>query len=45
MERLLARGVRHFKFVDRTFNLGIATRLRILRLLPRTVSRGPVPAF
>jgi hypothetical protein len=25
MERLLARGVRHFKFVDRTFNLGIAT--------------------
>lgn len=30
MERLLARGVRHFKFVDRTFNLGLATSLRIL---------------
>jgi radical SAM superfamily enzyme YgiQ (UPF0313 family) len=31
MERLLARGVRHFKFVDRTFNLGIATAAAILR--------------
>jgi hypothetical protein len=31
MERLLARGVRHFKFVDRTFNLGIATATAILR--------------
>ena len=31
MERLLARGVRHFKFVDRTFNLGIAAATAILR--------------
>ncbi|MBL8752850.1 MAG: DUF4080 domain-containing protein [Planctomycetes bacterium] len=31
MERLLARGVRHFKFVDRTFNLGIASAAAILR--------------
>jgi radical SAM superfamily enzyme YgiQ (UPF0313 family) len=29
-ERLLARGVRHFKFVDRTFNLGLDTSLAIL---------------
>jgi hypothetical protein len=31
MERLLARGLRHFKFVDRTFNLGIAHAIAILR--------------
>lgn len=31
MGRLLERGVRHFKFVDRTFNLGIATAVAILR--------------
>lgn len=31
MERLLARGVRHFKFVDRTFNLGIGPAAAILR--------------
>ncbi len=31
MAELLARGVRHFKFVDRTFNLGIATATAILR--------------
>jgi hypothetical protein len=30
MQRLLDRGVRHFKFVDRTFNLGLAASLRIL---------------
>ncbi len=30
MERLLARGVRHFKFVDRTFNLHLPTSRRIL---------------
>jgi len=30
MERLLERGVRHFKFVDRTFNLHIETSRRIL---------------
>ena len=31
MQRLLDRGVKHFKFVDRTFNLGIATAVAILR--------------
>jgi hypothetical protein len=31
MERLLQRGVRHFKFVDRTFNLGIDGAAAILR--------------
>jgi hypothetical protein len=31
MQRLLDRGVRHFKFVDRTFNLGIANAAAILR--------------
>ncbi len=30
LQRLLDRGVQHFKFVDRTFNLGMATSLRIL---------------
>ncbi len=30
MARLHERGVRHFKFVDRTFNLNIATSIRIL---------------
>lgn len=30
MDRLLVRGVRHFKFVDRTFNLHLPTSRRIL---------------
>lgn len=30
MERLLARGVRHFKFVDRTFNLNLRVSSAIL---------------
>src|SRR6185436_18680272 len=30
MQKLLDRGVRHFKFVDRTFNLNIATSRAIL---------------
>lgn len=30
LERLHARGARHFRFVDRTFNLRIAAALRIL---------------
>ncbi|MBK8474755.1 MAG: DUF4080 domain-containing protein [Opitutaceae bacterium] len=30
VDRLLARGVRHFKFVDRTFNLHLPTSRRIL---------------
>lgn len=31
MGELLERGLRHFKFVDRTFNLGIADAVAILR--------------
>lgn len=31
MERLYVRGARHFKFVDRTFNLNVATSRRILQ--------------
>ena len=31
MERLYQRGARHFKFVDRTFNLNLKTSARILR--------------
>ncbi len=31
MERLLARGVQHFKFVDRTFNLNLPTSSAILQ--------------
>jgi len=30
MEKLYIRGVRHFKFVDRTFNLKAATSIRIM---------------
>ena len=31
MQKLLYLGVLHFKFVDRTFNLGIETAVGILR--------------
>jgi hypothetical protein len=30
LERLLQRGVKHFKFVDRTFNLNLSTSKAIL---------------
>ncbi len=40
MDRLLARGVRHFKFVDRTFNLGLATSLRILEFFRERLAAG-----
>lgn len=40
MERLLARGLRHFKFVDRTFNLGIATATTILRFFRERWQQG-----
>ncbi len=51
LERLLARGVRHFKFVDRTFNLHLPTSRRILEFflerMPETESQSggaaPVP--
>jgi radical SAM superfamily enzyme YgiQ (UPF0313 family) len=40
MDRLLARGVRHFKFVDRTFNLNIATSRRILEFFLERLAPG-----
>ncbi|MFO1055269.1 MAG: DUF4080 domain-containing protein [Planctomycetota bacterium] len=40
MQGLLDRGVQHFKFVDRTFNLGIATSLRILRFFRERLRDG-----
>ncbi len=50
MERLLVRGVRHFKFVDRTFNLHLPTARRILGFFlarmaeaPTGGGTGPVP--
>jgi len=45
MDRLLARGVRHFKFVDRTFNLHLPTSRRILGFfLARMAEAGGEPA-
>jgi radical SAM superfamily enzyme YgiQ (UPF0313 family) len=50
MERLLARGVRHFKFVDRTFNLNVETSRRILEFFlgrmaaPVCGGTDPVPS-
>jgi hypothetical protein len=41
MERLLARGVRHFKFVDRTFNLHLPTSRRILEFFLERMAEVP----
>ncbi|MDD5349303.1 MAG: DUF4080 domain-containing protein [Chthoniobacteraceae bacterium] len=40
MERLLARGARQFKFVDRTFNLHLPTSLAILDFFRRRCQPG-----
>lgn len=40
MERLMDRGVRHFKFVDRTFNLSIATSRAILEFFLERYAPG-----
>lgn len=40
LQRLLDRGARHFKFVDRTFNLHIATARAILEFLLRRHREG-----
>ncbi|MBI3897002.1 MAG: DUF4080 domain-containing protein [Gammaproteobacteria bacterium] len=40
MQRLFDRGVRHFKFVDRTFNLNIKTSLRILEFFLERMTEG-----
>jgi radical SAM superfamily enzyme YgiQ (UPF0313 family) len=40
MERLFARGVRHFKFVDRTFNLNLAVTHRIIEFFLERMQPG-----
>jgi radical SAM superfamily enzyme YgiQ (UPF0313 family) len=40
MDRLFARGVRHFKFVDRTFNLHIETGRKILEFFLARMEPG-----
>ncbi|MBI3557475.1 MAG: DUF4080 domain-containing protein [Deltaproteobacteria bacterium] len=40
MDKLIARGARQFKFVDRTFNLSIATSSRILRFFLDRIGQG-----
>jgi radical SAM superfamily enzyme YgiQ (UPF0313 family) len=40
MEQLIQRGVRQFKFVDRTFNLSISTSARILNFFLDRISFG-----
>jgi len=40
LERLLTRGVLHFKFVDRTFNLNLATGRRILEFFLERIRSG-----
>jgi radical SAM superfamily enzyme YgiQ (UPF0313 family) len=40
MDRLIQRGARQFKFVDRTFNLSAATSTRILKFFLERVSQG-----
>lgn len=40
MQRLLDRGVRHFKFVDRTFNLNVAEGIMILEFFLRHLDLG-----
>ncbi len=40
MESLLARGLRHFKFVDRTFNLSIASSAAILEFFLERATPG-----
>jgi len=40
LDKLLARGVLHFKFVDRTFNLNLATGRRILEFFLERLKPG-----
>ncbi len=40
MDRLIERGARQFKFVDRTFNLSAATSIRILEFFLERISKG-----
>ena len=41
LRRLYARGARHFKFVDRTFNLKVATSARILDFFLALIETRP----
>jgi radical SAM superfamily enzyme YgiQ (UPF0313 family) len=41
LERLYQRGARHFKFVDRTFNLKVATSVRILEFFLGLIAARP----
>jgi radical SAM superfamily enzyme YgiQ (UPF0313 family) len=41
LDVLYARGARHFKFVDRTFNLKVATSSRILEFFLRLIDSRP----
>jgi len=46
LEALYLRGARHFKFVDRTFNLKLETSLKILQFfLDRLPKEGDEPLF
>lgn len=40
MDRLIERGTRQFKFVDRTFNLSISTSLRIMQFFHERMEKG-----
>ena len=42
MEALYRRGARHFKFVDRTFNLKIDASIRILEFFLERLADGPL---
>ena len=41
LDALYARGARRFKFVDRTFNLNVATSLRILEFFLERIEAAP----
>jgi radical SAM superfamily enzyme YgiQ (UPF0313 family) len=41
LEALLRRGARHFKFVDRTFNLKVESSVRILQFFLDHIERAP----
>jgi radical SAM superfamily enzyme YgiQ (UPF0313 family) len=40
MDKLIERGTRQFKFVDRTFNLSISTSLRIMQFFLDRIEKG-----
>lgn len=45
MQSLYDRGVRHFKFVDRTFNLKVDTSMRIMNFFLHKIQRGEQNLF